>query len=188
MASALLNAAMHLKKRLLVGVQFLIGLFVTVAVQAATVSEIRNTPNLTPERFAAYFSDFKFKFHDDVQNFDTFVSSKSGDCDDYATLAADVLSKHGYTPRLVAVRMKGETHVICYIEETKSYLDYNCRKDDQKTVPCSGALTDIARSVADSFGKDWVATYEFTYSKKEKVKRLVDKIVYQNNGSDQKPA
>jgi hypothetical protein len=157
----------------------------STSTQAASVTEIRNTPNLTPERFAEFFSDFKFKFHDEVQDFDTFVSSKSGDCDDYATLAADALSRHGYTPRLIAVRMKGETHVICYIDETKSYLDYNCRKDSQKTVPCSPDINQIARSVADSFGKDWIATYEFTYSKKEKVKRLVNQIIYQPN---QKPA
>jgi hypothetical protein len=113
-----------------------------------------------------------------VQDHGIFVASKSGDCDDYATLAADVLSKAGYTPRLIAVRMKGETHVVCYIEETKSYLDYNCRKDQEKLVPCSTVLTDIARYVAASFSKDWVATYEFTYSKKEKVKRLVNQIVY----------
>ena len=62
MASALLNAAMQLKKRFKVGVQFLTGLFLAAAVatQAVTVSDIRNTANLTPERFAAYFSDFKF--------------------------------------------------------------------------------------------------------------------------------
>jgi hypothetical protein len=184
-ALPLLKAAMRLISKLLIGAQFLVVFSLSVSVQAVTVSELRNSSKMTPERFAQYFNDFKFKFHDDVQDFDTFVTSKSGDCDDYATLAADVLSRHGYTPRLIAVRMKGETHVVCYIEETKSYLDYNCRKDEQKTVVCSTVLTDIARSVAESFGKDWIATYEFTYSRKEKVKRLVNQIVYQGN---QRPA
>ena len=81
--------------------------------------------------------------------------------------------------------MKGETHVICYIEETRSYLDYNSRKDTEKLVACGTSITEIARSVADSFGKDWIATYEFTYSKREKVKRLVNEIIYP---ADQKPA
>lgn len=177
--------SMRVLGRVLVVVQFLVAVAATSSAYGLTVATLRKTPDLTPERFAEFFSDFKFKFHDDVQDFDTFVATKSGDCDDYATLAADVLSQHGYTPRLIAVRMKGETHVICYIEETKSYLDYNCRKDVKKTVSCSQGITDIARSVADSFGKDWVATYEFTYSKKEKVKRLVNQIIYQPN---QKPA
>jgi hypothetical protein len=172
---------MRFNSKALVGAQFLAGLLFAASVHGVTVSEIRQTSKLTPERFAQYFSDFKFKFHDDVQDFDTFVTSKSGDCDDYATLAADVLSKHGYTPRLIAVRMKGETHVVCYVEETRSYLDYNSRKDGTKTVACSTVLTDIATSVAESFGRDWIATYEFTYSKKEKVKRLVNQIVYPAN-------
>ena len=185
MAPALLKPdSMRLIVKLVLGAQLLVGLFTTSA-HALTVDDIRKTPNLTPTRFAEFFSDFKFKFHDDVQDHNVFVTSKSGDCDDYATLAADVLSKYGYTPRLIAVRMKGETHVICYIDETRSYLDYNCRKDEQKMVPCGTGITEIARSVADSFGKDWIATYEFTYSKREKVKRLVNDIIYPAN---QKPA
>jgi hypothetical protein len=163
--------------RTFIVVQLITGVF-AISAQALSVEAIRKTPDLTPETFAALFSDFKFKFHDDVQDHQVFLTSKSGDCDDYATLAADVLASRGYTPRLIAVRMKGETHVVCYIEETKSYLDYNSRKDALKTVSCSTVLTDIAASVAESFAKDWIATYEFTYSKKEKVKRLVNQIIY----------
>jgi len=162
----------------LLAAQLLAGLLFVSSAQALTVEQIYSMPDLTPDKFASLFSDFKFHFHEEVQDFDTFVSSKSGDCDDYATLAADVLSRHGYTPRLIAVRMRGETHVVCYIEETGSYLDYNTRKDSNKLVSCSPGLTDIARSVAKSFGKDWIATYEFTYSKREKVKRLVNQIIY----------
>jgi hypothetical protein len=150
-------------------------LFSATPSKAITVSELRSIPKLTPETFASYFADFEFKFHDDVQDHDTFLTSKSGDCDDYATLAADILSRHGYTPRLIAVRMKGETHVVCYITETKSYLDYNYRKDDAKTVPCSGSIKEIARKVAQSFSRDWIATYQFTF--REGVKRLVQTII-----------
>ena len=142
---------------------------------AITLSELRGMAKITPESFASYFSDFEFKFHDEVQDHEKFLASKSGDCDDYATLAADVLSKHGYTPRLIAIRMKGETHVVCYINETRSYLVYNCRKDDKKTVPCDSSIKEIARKVAKSFGRDWVATYQFTFS--EGVKRLVQSII-----------
>jgi hypothetical protein len=166
---------MRFLSKIFVGV-LTIGIFLFQArsSSAITVSELRNT-KLTPETFASYFSDFEFKFHDDVQDHETFLASKSGDCDDYATLAADVLRRSGYTPRLIAVRMKGETHVVCYITETKSYLDYNCRKDDKKTVACSSAIKEIARKVSQSFGRDWVATYQFTFS--EGVKRLVQSII-----------
>lgn len=147
------------------------------ASEAATLDQVRREEGLTPEKLAAYFAGFEFKFHEEVQNHEVFWETRSGDCDDYATLAAEVLARHGYTPRLIAIRMKGETHVVCYIAETGSYLDYNCRNDAQKLVPCSPHLTDIARKVADSFGRDWVATYEFTYHEPEKLKRLVDHIV-----------
>lgn len=159
-------------------IQLFLGLLAATSTHALTADEIRAMPDLTPDKFAALFSDFKFHFYEEVQDFDSFLAKRVGDCDDYATLAADVLSKRGYTPRLIAVRMKGETHVVCYIEETGSYLDYNTRKDKQKLVKSSNVLTDIARSVADSFSKDWIATYEFTYSKKEKVKRLVNRIIF----------
>ena len=169
---------MHLAIRLLFSVQLLVlTLLLGPAAQAVTLDELRSISKLTPEKLANYFADFEFKFHAEVQDHEVFLATKSGDCDDYATLAAEVLSRCGYTPRLIAVRMKGETHVVCYIQETESYLDYNCRQDAQKLVPCSPKLTDIAHKVAEGFGRDWVATYEFTYHESEKVKRLVDHIV-----------
>jgi hypothetical protein len=170
------TVAMRFFSKILIGVLALAGLvFPVMSSSAITVSQLRNISKLTPETFASYFADFEFKFHDEVQNHQKFLASKSGDCDDYATLAADILGRNGYTPRLIAVRMKGETHVVCYIKETKSYLDYNCRKDDKKTVSCSESINEIARKVAQSFGRDWIATYQFTFS--EGVKRLVQNIV-----------
>jgi hypothetical protein len=159
----------------ILGVQLLACLLGALPTQAITMNEMRNAPSLTPEQFARYFSDFEFKFHEEVQTPEVFLKSKSGDCDDFGTVAAELLARRGYTPRLIAVRMKGETHVICYIKETKSYLDYNCRKDKNPLVPCSERITDIAQKVAESFGRDWIATYEFSYE--DKTKRLVDNIV-----------
>ncbi len=161
----------------LAAVLFLVQIFIFSSGAAAplTVEQLRSTPDMTPERFISLFSDFEFKFHAEVQDPNTFLMTRSGDCDDFATLAADILGRNGYTTHLVAVRMKGETHVICYVEETRSYLDYNYRKEVRKTVSSDGSLTDIAKKVSDSFNREWLATYEFTYQ--EKVKRLVDKIM-----------
>ncbi len=142
---------------------------------ALTFNELKQTPSLTPEKFTSFFKDFAFKFHEEVQDHDVFLATKSGDCDDFATLAAAVLSKHGYTPRLVAIRMKGETHVVCYVPEVEGYLDYNFRGDSHPVIPCSPALPEIAKKVAQSFGRDWIATYEFTF--RGGVKRLVDNIL-----------
>jgi hypothetical protein len=177
MALSLLKpAAMRFFIKISIVASLMAGLFFSAMTSSAiTVSELRKIPKLTPEKFASHFADFEFKFHDDVQDHDTFLASKSGDCDDYATLAADILGRNGYTTRLIAVRMKGETHVICYINETKSYLDYNCRKDEKKTVSSSKSITEIARKVSQSFGRDWIATYQFTFS--AGVKRLVQSII-----------
>jgi hypothetical protein len=145
--------------------------------RAVTMEELRTMPHLTPVQFARYFTNFEFKFHAEVQPHDQFLATQSGDCDDYATVAADALEKHGYHPRMIAIRMKGETHVICYITETHSYLDYNMRKEENPLVPCSPDITAVASNVAKGFGRDWLATYEFTYEERESVKRLVDRIV-----------
>jgi hypothetical protein len=178
MASALLKQrAMRGFNRLFV-LPVVAGCLFAASASAVTLAELRNAPKMTPELFASYFKDFEFKFHDDVQDFNVFLRTRSGDCDDYATLAADVLSRHGYTPRLVAVRMEGETHVVCYIVETRSYLDYNFRNSSTPLIPSDGSLTDIARKVSQSFNRGWLATYEFTYSDTERVKRLVNNILH----------
>ncbi len=121
--------------------------------------------------------DIEFKFHVEVQDDGEFLSSKSGDCDDYAIVAAEVLAKFGYTTQLIAVRMKGETHVVCYVNETKSYLDYNLRKEANPTILCENSITEIASKVSNSFDRPWIATYEFTYNPIERVKRLVQRII-----------
>src|SRR4051794_24751644 len=105
---------------------FLIGLLLsTFFCRAATLDEIRSTENLTPQKFASFFSNFEFKYHHAIQPPETFLATESGDCDDYATLASRVLKERGYTTRLVTIRMPKVTHVVCYVEESKCYLDYN---------------------------------------------------------------
>src|SRR5688572_28170495 len=94
---------------------------------AVSLDDLRNMEGLTPQKFASYFSDFEFKFRAEVQSPEVFLATESGDCDDYSILAATILKEKGYTPRLISVRMPDVTHVVCYIEETKSYLDYNNR-------------------------------------------------------------
>jgi hypothetical protein len=150
------------------------------AAHALTMVQLKSMQEITPEKLEQQFADFEFKFHAEVQDHDVFLRTKSGDCDDFATVAAEVLALKGYTPRMIAVRMKGETHVICYVEEAHGYLDYNTRKDAHPIVPCSPDITEIAHKVALSFGRDWVATYEFTYTESDKTKLLVNNIIPNN--------
>lgn len=165
--------------RILVAV-LLSALALSPSAHALTMRQLKSIPHLTPEKLEQQFADFEFKFHAEVQDHDVFLRTKSGDCDDFATVAAEILTANGFTPRMIAIRMKGETHVVCYCEEAHGYLDYNTRKDAHPIVPCSADITSIAHKVALSFGRDWVATYEFTYNENEKVKRLVNNIIPNN--------
>jgi hypothetical protein len=149
---------------------FKIGLYATVLsvslawpAQGLTLKELRADTALTPDRLLHYFFDFKFKLGEQVQSSEAFLSSKAGDCDDFATLAAEVLREKGYTPRLVVVFMEHQIHVVCYVPETKSYLDYNNRRLSSPAVPSNGTLPDIAQKVARTFRAPWTCASEFVY-------------------------
>jgi len=133
------------------------------AAAAVTLAELKADPNLTPERLIKYFADFKFELGREVRKPETFLATQSGDCDDFATLAADLLREKGYSTHLVAVFMPQEVHVVCYVADTGSYLDYNCRKKDFPLVKCDGALETIAAKVAESFRTQWRSASEFTF-------------------------
>lgn len=145
-------------------------LFVSLPSFGLTVETLRRTP-LTPQEFAHHFRNFQFVFRKQVQKPEVFLASRAGDCDDFSTLAAAILREKGYTPRLISVRMPGITHVVCYIEESESYLDYNNRAGRKCLVPCSSSLAAIANSVASSYGSQWTSVSEFTFS--SGTKRLV---------------
>lgn len=135
------------------------------AIQCAgvTLQDLLNAPSLTPEAFAQHFADFQFELREKVQSPEVFLANKRGDCDDFAVLASDVLKLKGYTPRLVVVFMPKDIHVVCYIEETKSFLDFNRRNLSAPTVPSDGSLPDIADKVAKSFRSKWHCVSEFTF-------------------------
>jgi hypothetical protein len=133
--------------------------------RAVTLAELRAEPNLTPERLMTHFADFKFELNREVRQPDTFLARQSGDCDDFATLAADLLREKGYSTRLVAVFMPHDVHVVCYVAETNSYLDYNRRKQASPLVKCNSELAAIASSVAHSFRSPWRSVSEFTFRK-----------------------
>jgi Transglutaminase-like superfamily len=128
-----------------------------------TLAELKAEEGLTPERFMLHFADFKFALGREVQKPETFLKNEAGDCDDFATLAAEVLRARGYTTRLVVVYMPRDIHVVCYVVESNSYLDYNCRKKSSPLVKCSGELSAIAASVAESFRSPWRSVSEFTF-------------------------
>jgi hypothetical protein len=148
---------------------------------ALNVEDLRKEKDLTPPKFASYFRDFSFNFRKEVQRPNAFLATKMGDCDDYSVLGASILRERGYTPRLISVRMPGVTHVVCYIEETRSYLDYNFRGYTVAIGPVDNVLQQIANNVARSYGVNWSSASEFTYD--SGVKRLVQTVVEPKAGA-----
>ena len=145
------------------------------------MGDLVNDPKMTPKRFAKAFSDFKFELHPetDVQSPDTFLETRCGDCIDYAVLADHVLKRRGYETRLIRVEMVGRTigHAVCYVTESRAYLDYNNREYFMKLERCGRTVREIAAKVADSFDANWTLASEFTYSYREDVKRAVYTVV-----------
>jgi len=139
--------------------------------RALTLEELQSDATLAPGTVARRFADFKYRFHAEVQVPQVFLSKRSGDCDDYATLAADLLKARGFAPRLISVRMKKVVHVVCYVEDVGGYLDYNKRTCADGLVRSGNTLAEIADKVAASFGTTWASVSEFTY--RDGMKRLV---------------
>lgn len=132
---------------------------------AVTLVQLLTQPNLSPKKFAAYFEDFAYEFSPEVLPAEVFLRQERGDCDDYAILADYVLKRHGYQPRLIHVRMVGRVaHAVCYVTESKAYLDFNNRKFFINVERCGGSLREIATRVADSFKANWTSVSEFSYT------------------------
>jgi hypothetical protein len=149
-----------------------------VRLDAVTLTELLNDPKLTPKRFAAYFENFDYEFSLGVLPPEVFLRDRRGDCDDYAILADYVLTARKYDTRLIHIRMVGRiAHAVCYVSESRAYLDYNNRKYFINLQRCGRTLREIATKVADSFEANWTSASEFTYDYKEDQKHFGPTVV-----------
>jgi hypothetical protein len=145
---------------------------------AVTLDELLNDPKMTPKRFADYFEDFAYEYNEAVQSPDEFLTSRRGDCDDYAILADYVLKRKGFATRLIHVRMVGRVaHAVCYVTQAHAYVDYNNRHYFINLQRCGGTLREIATKVADSFEANWTSASEFTYEYEENKKHFGATVV-----------
>ncbi len=155
--------------------------FGVVRLTAVTLAELLNDPKMAPKRFAGYFSEFKFDLHPfDVQNPDQFLASECGDCIDYAVMADYVLKRKGYETRLIRIEMVGHNmgHAVCYVTESRAYLDYNNRSYTLKLEHSGPTVREIATEVADSFAANWTFAQEFIFGSYDTyAKRAVFTIV-----------
>jgi hypothetical protein len=145
----------------------------------ASLPELQNDLKMTPKRFANHFEDFDYEFFNYVQRPEAFLRNRAGDCDDYALLGDLILAKRNFTTRIVRVVLTGRrvNHVVCYVEESKAYLDYNSRKYFLNLDRSGPTLREIADKVAASFQASWSSASEFTYDYATDQKTIVYTVV-----------
>jgi hypothetical protein len=162
----------------------LAGLALPGLLSAVTLEELLSHPKLTPKKFASYFANFGYEFNGPIQSPSDFLARKKGDCDDYSVLAAHVLAQHGYTTRLIHVRLTGRVaHAVCYVEESKAYLDFNNRGVFFTLTRSGPDIREIASKVAQSLEASWTTASEFTYSYATRRKTMIA-TVSQTGGAD----
>lgn len=141
---------------------------------AVTHSTLLGDPRMNPRRFANHFANFRFEYHPEVQPVDFFLRAERGDCDDYAILADEVLRRRQFKTMLVHVRLAGATaHAVCYVEQSRAYLDYNNRNVFFTLSKSSSSLREIATRVADSLEAGWTTASIFLYSYATGEKRML---------------
>jgi len=153
------------------------GVGLPASLDAVTLGELTGTPKLSAKKFAGYFGDFAYEFESQIQPAAEFLAREKGDCDDYAVLADFVLKQHGLETRLIHVRLAGRVaHAVCYVSESKAYLDYNNRAVFFTLARSGPDLRDIASKVAQSLEANWTTASEFSYSYSTRRKTMIATI------------
>ena len=144
--------------------QVILGLAVAAGCMAGDEwTRLRQDRDLTPAGLLRHFAGFAFELGETLQDAETFLRRRRGDCDDFASLANQVLAERGWKTKLVVVMMERQTHVVCYVQEAKGFLDYNRRAIADPIVTSDGSLEDIAAKVATAFRSEWWMASEFAY-------------------------
>src|SRR5438552_2565270 len=97
--------------------------------RAGALTALSEQKDLTPEKLVRSFASFTFELNAELQDAEIFLQRKRGDCDDFANLASRLLTERGYKTKLVSVMMDQQTHVVCYVQEARGFLDFNHRAD-----------------------------------------------------------
>ena len=143
----------------------LIGSLLAIAsiASANLVDDLKAQKDLTPDSFIRHFADFTYELGDQVQEPESFLERKRGDCDDFAKLASDVLTQRGYKTKVVVVMMEKETHVVCYVAEAHGFLDFNFRAAAKPIIESDGSLEHVAQKVSAYFRSKWHMASEVRY-------------------------
>lgn len=141
--------------------------------------QLEREPELNPKQFADLFANFRFDGSPVIRPPEQFLEGRRGDCDDYAVLADLVLAKQGYRTRCIQVLFAGDNvgHAVCYVNESKAYLDYNNRRYFVNLERSGQTIRQIAKKIAASFELEWTTAAEFTYNYETMRKKLTLVVV-----------
>ena len=153
-----------LRDGLLLGVFLATGFGATA--HAGALSTLAGQADMTPESLIHSFAGFTFELNAQQQDAETFLQRQRGDCDDFAILASRLLTERGYKTKLIAVMMAQQTHVVCYVQEARGFLDFNHRSDAHPVRASDGSLEDVAQKVARDFRAPWQMASEFRCGEK----------------------
>jgi hypothetical protein len=134
-----------------------------LSARASSLVDLEVQKDLTPEALLKSFAGYTYELGEQVQDAETFLQRKRGDCDDFASLAESILAKRGFHAKLVVIMMARETHVVCYVKEAGGFLDFNFRNETRPVIESDGSLEDIATKVAGYFKSKWHMASEFKY-------------------------
>lgn len=147
------------------------------SVHAVTLNELVENPKMNAKKFAGYFGSFAYEYSSAIQPADAFLQRERGDCDDYAVLAAYVLEQRGIKTKLIHIRLSGRVaHAVCYVPESKGYLDYNNRNVFFTVTKCGPEIRDVANKVAESLEASWTTASEFVYSYTTQRKTMITTV------------
>jgi hypothetical protein len=91
-----------------------------------------------------------------------------------------LLAERGHLTKLAVVMMESPTHVVCFVQEARGFLDFNRRAEPHPIVATDGSLKDIANKVAEAFRSRWWMASE--------VEHRDDKVVFLDNVFQSAPA
>lgn len=153
-----MRKALHLKK-LLPSIKInlsVITLLVCVSVSPCVAQELNGIPRSIqkPEEIARWFSsefEYQLKFPNKPQTPEETLALKSGDCDDFASLATTILAQNGIKSKVIIIKRHGLDimHAICIYKNEDGVYDFISNTKLEHT-----GESDLVRAVA-KFYPDW---------------------------------
>jgi hypothetical protein len=129
---------------------FIVAMLVCVLAPPCVAQELSSAPRptQTPEQIAKWFSsEFKYqaKNPDMPQTPEETLKLRTGDCDDFAFLAAAILAENGVKSKVIIIKYRGSDmmHAICIYRDDNGTYDFISNQELKHT-----GEHDLTRAVA----------------------------------------